>query len=139
MIGLVIMIYDGQAKINLYGLAVSFFGLFLFCLVHYPIKCVGNNHKNSPSLVLFINIFELTTLSLLLLFFPHSTSITMPVFGKRHDGNIQQWIFFYILSWVLFFEGARHIGAIRASMMACVEPLCSSACDVLFVSNTLCN
>ena len=41
--------------------------------------------------------------------------------------------FFYILSWVLFFKGARHIGAIRASMMACVEPLLAALLAVVFL------
>jgi drug/metabolite transporter (DMT)-like permease len=45
--------------------------------------------------------------------------------------------FFYILSWVLFFEGARYIGTIRASMMACVEPLFAALLAVVFLSQVL--
>ena len=44
--------------------------------------------------------------------------------------------FFYILSWVLFFEGARHV-AIRASMMACVEPLFAALLAMFFLSQIL--
>ena len=45
--------------------------------------------------------------------------------------------FFYILSWVLFFEGARYVGAIRASMMACVEPLFAALLAMFFLSQIL--
>ncbi len=135
MIGLVIMIYDGQAKINLYGLAVSFFGLFCFVLFIIQSNAlaitIGSTYLN-----FFISISGLTTLSLLLLFFPQSTSMAMPVSAKGIIAIFSNG-FFYILSWVLFFEGARHVGAIRASMMACVEPLFAALLAMFFLSQIL--
>ena len=68
MIGLMIMIYDGQAKINLYGLAVSFFGLF--CFVFFIIQSNALAMTiGSSSLNFFISITGLVALSFLLLFF----------------------------------------------------------------------
>lgn len=135
MIGLMIMIYDGQAKINLYGLAVSFFGLL--CTVFFIIQSNALAMTiGSSSLNFFISISGLVALSLLHLFFPQSTSIAMPGSAKGIMAIFSNG-FFYILSWVLFFEGARYIGAIRASMMACVEPLFAALLAAVFLSQVL--
>jgi len=135
IIGLMIMIYDGQSKINLYGLAVSFFGLF--CFVFFIIQSnalaviIGSSALN-----FYISVSGLVALSLLLLFFPQSTSMVMPGSAKGIMAILSNG-FFYILSWVLFFEGARYIGAIRASMMACVEPLFAALLAIFFLSQVL--
>ena len=135
IIGLMIMIYDGQSKINLYGLAVSFFGLF--CFVFFIIQSnalaviIGSSALN-----FYISVSGLVALSLLLLFFPQSTSMVMPGSAKGIMAIFSNG-FFYILSWVLFFEGARYIGAIRASMMACVEPLFAALLAIFFLSQVL--
>ena len=135
MIGLMIMIYDGQAKINLYGLAVSFLGLFCFVFFIIQSNALAMN-IGSSSLNFFISIFGLVALSLFLLFFPQSTSMATPGSAKGIMAIFCHG-FFYILSWVLFFEGARYIGAIRASMMACVEPLFAALLAVVFLGQVL--
>ena len=135
IIGLMIMIYDGQSKINLYGLAVSFFGLF--CFVFFIIQSnalaviIGSSALN-----FYISVSGLATLSLLLLFFPQSAPMVMPGSAKGIMAIFSNG-FFYILSWFLFFEGARYIGAIRASMMACVEPLFAALLAMFFLSQIL--
>jgi drug/metabolite transporter (DMT)-like permease len=45
--------------------------------------------------------------------------------------------FFYILSWVLFFEGSRIVGATRASLMACLEPLFAALLAMFFLGQIL--
>ena len=135
MIGLMIMIYDGHSKINLYGLAVSFFGLF--CFVFFVIQSNALAMTiGSSALNFFISISGLVALSVLFLFFPQSTLIAMPGSANGILAIFSNGCF-YILSWVLFFEGARYIGAIRASMMACVEPLFAALFAMFFLSQIL--
>ena len=43
----------------------------------------------------------------------------------------------YILSWVLFFEGARMIGATRASFLASVEPLFAALLAMMLLGQFL--
>lgn len=135
MIGLMIMIYDGQSKINLYGLAVSFFGLFCFVFFIIQSNALAMT-MGSSTLNFYISVSGLITLSLFILFFPQSTSMVMPGSAKGILAIFSNG-FFYILSWVLFFEGARYIGAIRASMMACVEPLFAALLAIFFLSQIL--
>ena len=45
--------------------------------------------------------------------------------------------FFYILRWVLFFDGSRIIGATRASLMACSEPLFAALLAMFFLGQIL--
>ena len=44
---------------------------------------------------------------------------------------------FFIISWVLFFEGARIIGSTRASLLACAEPLFAALLAIILLNQTL--
>ncbi len=135
MVGLIIMIYDGHTKINFYGLAISFFGLFCFVFFIIQSNALATTIGSTP-LNFYISISGLAILSLLVLFFSQSISWTMP---RSEKGVVAIFSngFFYILSWVLFFEGARLIGSIRASMMACVEPLFAALLAMFFLNQIL--
>ena len=45
--------------------------------------------------------------------------------------------FFFILSWVLYFEGAKLIGATRASFLACLEPLFAALLAIFLLGQLL--
>ena len=135
MVGLVIMIFDGQTKINLYGLAVSFFGLFCFVFFILQSNALAED-IGSSSLNFYLSISGLALLSFLFLLSPQSMSSAMPA-SDRGVMAIFSNGFFYILSWVLFFEGSRIIGATRASLMACVEPLFAALLAMFFLGQIL--
>ena len=135
MVGLVIMIFDGQTKINLYGLAVSFFGLFCFVFFILQSNALAED-IGSSSLNFYLSISGLALLALLFLLSPQSMSLAMPA-SDRGVMAIFSNGFFYILSWVLFFEGSRIIGATRASLMACVEPLFAALLAMFFLGQIL--
>ena len=44
---------------------------------------------------------------------------------------------FFILSWVLYFEGAKFIGATRASFLACLEPLFAALLAIFLLGQLL--
>ena len=135
MVGLVIMIFDGQTKINLYGLTVSFFGLFCFVFFILQSNALAED-IGSSSLNFYLSISGLALLSFLFLLSPQSMSSAMPA-SDRGVIAIFSNGFFYILSWVLFFEGSRIIGATRASLMACVEPLFAALLAMFFLGQIL--
>ena len=135
MVGLVIMIFDGQTKINLYGLAVSFFGLF--CFVSFILQSNSLAEDiGSSSLNFYLSISGLALLSSLFLLSPQNITSAMPS-SNRGVLAIFSNGFFYILSWVLFFKGSRIIGATRASLMACVEPLFAALLAMFFLGQIL--
>lgn len=135
MLGLVIMIFDGQTKINLYGLVVSFLGLicFVFFILQSDViaKTIGSSTLN-----FYLSICGLAFLSILFLIVPFSVSLEMPTSEKGIVAILSNG-FFYILSWVLFFEGSRIIGVTRASLMACVEPLFAALLAMIFLKQML--
>ena len=135
MVGLVIMIFDGQTKINLYGLAVSFFGLFCFVFFILQSNALAED-IGSSSLNFYLSISGLALLAFLFLLSPQSMSLAMPASAKGVMAIFSNG-FFYILSWVLFFEGSRIIGATRASLMACVEPLFAALLAMFFLGQIL--
>jgi drug/metabolite transporter (DMT)-like permease len=45
--------------------------------------------------------------------------------------------FFFILSWVLYFKGAKLIGATRASFLACLEPLFAALLAIFLLGQLL--
>lgn len=135
MVGLVIMIFDGQTKINLYGLAVSFFGLFCFVFFILQSNALAED-IGSSSLNFYLSISGLALLAFLFLLSPQSMSLAMPASDKGVMAIFSNG-FFYILSWVLFFEGSRIIGATRASLMACVEPLFAALLAMFFLGQIL--
>ena len=135
MVGLVIMIFDGQTKINLYGLAVSFFGLFCFVFFILQSNALAED-IGSSSLNFYLSISGLALLAFLFLLSPQSMSLAMPASDKGVMAIFSNG-FFYILSWVLFFEGSRIIGATRASLMACAEPLFAALLAMFFLGQIL--
>tara|TARA_Y200000002_G_scaffold49224_1_gene35365 strand:+ start:170 stop:1063 length:894 start_codon:yes stop_codon:yes gene_type:complete len=135
MVGLVIMIFDGQTKINLYGLAVSFFGLFCFIFFILQSNALAED-LGSSSLNFYLSISGLALLAFLFLLFPQSMSVAMPASDKGVMAIFSNG-FFYILSWVLFFKGSRIIGATRASLMACSEPLFAALLAMFFLGQIL--
>ena len=135
MVGLVIMIFDGQTKINLYGLAVSFFGLFCFIFFILQSNALAED-LGSSSLNFYLSISGLALLAFLFLLFPQSMSVAMPASDKGVMAIFSNG-FFYILSWVLFFEGSRIIGATKASLMACAEPLFAALLAMFFLGQIL--
>ena len=135
MVGLVIMIFDGQTKINLYGLAVSFFGLFCFIFFILQSNALAED-IGSSSLNFYLSISGLALLAFLFLLFPQSMSVAMPASDKGVMAIFSNG-FFYILSWVLFFKGSRIIGATRASLMACSEPLFAALLAMFFLGQIL--
>ena len=44
---------------------------------------------------------------------------------------------FFILSWVLYFEGAKLVGATRASFLACLEPLFAALLAIFLLGQLL--
>ena len=135
MVGLVIMIFDGQTKINLYGLAVSFFGLFCFVFFILQSNALAED-IGSSSLNFYLSISGLALLAFLFLLSPQSMSLAMPASDKGVMAIFSNG-FFYILSWVLFFEGSRIVGATRASLMACLEPLFAALLAMFFLGQIL--
>ncbi len=51
--------------------------------------------------------------------------------------RLAQMGFFFVLSWVLFFEGSRIIGITRASLLACIEPLFAALLALIFLGQQL--
>lgn len=135
MVGLVIMIFDGQTKINLYGLAVSFFGLFCFVFFILQSNALAED-IGSSSLNFYLSISGLALLAFSFLLSPQSMSLAMPASDKGVMAIFSNG-FFYILSWVLFFEGSRIVGATRASLMACLEPLFAALLAMFFLGQIL--
>lgn len=135
MVGLGIMIIDGIGDINLYGVFISVLGLIAFVLFIDTSSELAVE-IGSSTLNLYISLTGLVVLALAygvdmtLGIAMGSTAtgstgvipIAMPDSGR---GITAIWTngVFYIVSWVMFFEGAQIIGATRAALMACVEPL----------------
>ena len=118
--GLGLMILDGIGDISLYGIFVSILGLICF-VVFIETSSQLADSLGSPTLNLYISLIGLVCL-LAVLLVPVEVSFAHPATPAGITAILGNGIF-YILSWVLFFEGARMIGATRASLLACVEPL----------------
>ena len=118
--GLGLMILDGIGDISLYGIFVSILGLICF-VVFIETSSQLADALGSPTLNLYISLIGLVCL-LAVLLVPVEVSFAHPATPAGITAILGNGIF-YILSWVLFFEGARMIGATRASLLACVEPL----------------
>jgi drug/metabolite transporter (DMT)-like permease len=90
----------------------------------------------SSSLNFYLSISGLALLAFLFLLSPQSMSLAMPASDKGVMAIFSNG-FFYILSWVLFFEGSRIVGATRASLMACLEPLFAALLAMFFLGQIL--
>ena len=127
LVGLAVMIYDGQGDINSYGILVSVLGLICFVFFIETssdlVMVLG-----AKTLNFYISLFGLAVMIGVWLMpefmrFGLMTSEFIPPATPIGAMSVGLNGVFYIVSWVLFFEGARIVGATRASLMACVEPL----------------
>ncbi|MGB0181586.1 MAG: DMT family transporter [Candidatus Puniceispirillales bacterium] len=132
LLGLGIMIYDGQGDINFYGIFISVIGLISFIIFietssQLAIKMGGavlNFYISVIGLILM-----LTMLPLGFAFQSPQTHIGIMAIGANGV--------FFVLSWVLFFEGSRIIGITRASLLACIEPLFAALLALIFLGQQL--
>ena len=132
--GLWTMIYEDGVSVNLYGLVVSFVGLCFFVLFIISASEIANK-IGSTGLNFYICLIGLSVLLVVTLL--HSgITIRAPT---THKGllAITSNGFFFILSWVLYFEGAKLIGATRASFLACLEPLFAALLAIFLLGQLL--
>ena len=134
LFGLWTMIYEDGVSVNLYGLVISFAGLICFILFIVSASKIADT-IGSTVLNFYICLIGLSVL--LAVIFLHS-GITMSVpttlkgiLAVASNG------FFFILSWVLYFKGAKFIGATRASFLACLEPLFAALLAILLLGQLL--
>ena len=134
LFGLWTMIYEEGVSVNLYGLVISFAGLICFIFFIVSASKIADT-IGSTVLNFYICLIGLSVLLAVILL--HS-GITMSVpttpkgiLAVASNG------FFFILSWVLYFKGAKFIGATRASFLACLEPLFAALLAILLLGQLL--
>jgi drug/metabolite transporter (DMT)-like permease len=130
--GLGIMIFDGKGDINFYGVFISVIGLISFIMFietssQLAIKMGG------AVLNFYISVIGLI---LMLAMLPLGFALTVPQTNIGIMAIGSNGVFF-VLSWVLFFEGSRIIGTTRASLLACVEPLFAALLALVFLGQQL--
>ena len=120
LVGLFVLLASKGQNLSLYGLAISIVGLFCFIAfiltaseISYEVGAVTFN-------------FFVSLLGLLILlgayFLPFGIDIS-PSRGLVGHLSILGNGVFYIVSWVIFFESSRIIGATRTALLSCSEPL----------------
>ena len=134
LFGLWTMIYEDGVSVNLYGLVISFAGLI--CFIFFMVSASEIADKiGSTVLNFYICLVGLSVLLAVTLL--HSgITISVPttlkgILAVASNG------FFFILSWVLYFKGAKFIGATRASFLACLEPLFAALLAILLLGQLL--
>jgi drug/metabolite transporter (DMT)-like permease len=134
LFGLWTMIYEEGVSVNLYGLVISFAGLI--CFIFFMVSASEIADKiESTVLNFYICLVGLSVLLAVTLL--HSgITISVPttlkgILAVASNG------FFFILSWVLYFKGAKFIGATRASFLACLEPLFAALLAILLLGQLL--
>lgn len=132
--GLSALIYDGQGDINQTGVIFSLMGLMAFIVfIEYSSRVtlvIGSMTMN-----FFISVIGMMVMVVLYIL-PFGFGITLPETPNGVTAIISNGIT-YIVSWVVLFEGSRLIGATRASLMACIEPLFAAILAIIFFSQTL--
>ena len=130
--GLGIMIFDGQGDINFYGVLISVIGLISFIMFIETSSQLAIT-MGGAVLNFYISVIGLI---LMLAMLPLGFAITAPQtdIGVMAIGSNGV---FFVLSWVLFFEGSRIIGTTRASLLACVEPLFAALLALVFLGQQL--
>jgi drug/metabolite transporter (DMT)-like permease len=134
LFGLWTMIYEEGVSVNLYGLMISFAGLI--CFIFFIVSASEIAGKiGSTVLNFYICLIGLSVLLAVILL--HS-GITISV-STTHKGilAIASNGVFFILSWVLYFKGAKLIGATRASFLACLEPLFAALLAIFLLGQLL--
>ena len=134
LFGLWTMIYEEGVSVNLYGLVISFAGLICFILFIVSASKIADT-IGSTVLNFYICLIGLSVLLAVILL--HS-GITMSV-PKTLKGilAVASNGVFFILSWVLYFKGAKFIGATRASFLACLEPLFAALLAIVLLGQLL--
>ena len=132
--GLGLMILDGIGDISFYGIFVTILGLICFVFFIETSSQLAES-LGSPTLNLHISLIGLGLL-LAMLLLPIEVSFSYPDTPKGFAAILGNGTS-YILSWVLFFEGARMIGATRASLLACVEPLFAALLAMILLGQFL--
>ena len=134
LFGLWTMTYEEGVSVNLYGLVISFAGLICFIFFIVSASKIADT-IGSTVLNFYICLIGLSVLLAVILL--HS-GITMSVpttligiLAVASNGV------FFILSWVLYFKGAKFIGATRASFLACLEPLFAALLAILLLGQLL--
>ena len=120
LVGLSMMFKDKDLGLNTYGLLISFLGLVFFILF------IVTSAELSDQIGAIAFNFYISVIGILFLiiafFLPFNFHISISGNIVGHFSVIGNGIF-YIVSWVIFFEAARIIGATRTSLLACSEPL----------------
>ena len=134
LFGLWTMIYEEGVSVNLYGLVISFAGLICFIFFIVSASKIADT-IGSTVLNFYICLIGLSVLLAVILL--HS-GITMSV-PKTLKGilAVASNGVFFILSWVLYFKGAKFIGATRASFLACLEPLFAALLAIILLGQLL--
>ena len=134
LFGLWTMIYEEGVSVNLYGLMISFAGLICFIFFIVSASEIAGT-IGSTVLNFYICLIGLSVLLAVILL--HS-GITISV-STTHKGilAIASNGVFFILSWVLYFKGAKLIGATRASFLACLEPLFAALLAIFLLGQRL--
>jgi drug/metabolite transporter (DMT)-like permease len=134
LFGLWTMIYEEGVSVNLYGLMISFAGLICFIFFIVSASEIAGT-IGSTVLNFYICLIGLSVLLAVILL--HS-GITISV-STTHKGilAIASNGVFFILSWVLYFKGAKLIGATRASFLACLEPLFAALLAIFLLGQLL--
>ena len=84
-----------------------------------------------------LNLYiSLIGLVFMLIIFPFGFTMSIPISNTGVIAIGANGLFF-VLSWVLFFEGSRLIGITRASLLACVEPLFAALLALAFLGQQL--
>ena len=132
--GLGLMILDGIGDISFYGIFVTILGLICFVFFIETSSQLAKS-LGSPTLNLHISLIGLGLLRAMLLL-PIEVSFSYPDTPTGFAAILGNGTS-YILSWVLFFEGARMIGATRASFLASVEPLFAALLAMMLLGQFL--
>ena len=127
------MVLDTSFTANIYGFAVSIFGLFFMLIFIYSSGKL-TNQIGSGTMNLHINFWSTFFLALIIM----STDLTLEL-----PTNQIGWVaivcngFFYVLSYVLFFEGSQKVGIVRTSVISSTEPLFVAIFALLFLNQSL--
>ena len=133
-LGLSSVVFDGVFNGNLLGIVISFAGLFCF-VIFIILSGYLANKLDSIRMNFHNNFLGLIFLGIILIF-PLNISMELP-------NNNLGWFaisangIFYIVSWVLFFEGLRIIGVTRASILTTTDPLFAAIIALLFLNQNL--
>ena len=133
MLGIGFMVLDTSFTANIYGFAISIFGLFFMLIFIYSSGKL-TNQIGSGTMNLHINFWSTFFLALIII----STDLTLEL-----PTNQIGWVaivcngFFYVLSYVLFFEGSQKVGIVRTSVISSTEPLFVAIFALLFLNQSL--